>query len=513
MSRFIDALRRNYLLSYGIAITFGLVAGIISATGKMVLVAMFAGLVLAAVLMSSRKALLWFVIIGGLVIAGAAQLYLPGSRYLRYLVPLAAIGLIFHGIMDHISKPASSRSSGSHIILSWAFLFLIIAVVSAVVNWDGPGVAIMGFKGYFQMWIFFFAMILIQWQPEIIRSIPRGLLFIALLQLPFVLHEYLILVPKRMGIGGGIVPVDVVSGTFGGTLYGGGANAVLAAFLMTIIACLLGLWKHGVLSRFNTIVLSLIFLSPLLVNEAKISALYFPLVFIVLFYRDIVERPLRFLVAGGVAFGALAVLLTALTLGQPSGKLHTWSDLVGFTFDRQTASIAGRKGQYSELSRWTALTFWSREHVSGNPVHFLIGHGPGASRVQAAGLDLAETLAEKRYGGLQIGYTAVSALLWDMGVIGLFAVLGLFFSAFRAAGRLSSFYRDRDRFLSGLFDGLRAGISVLTLSLAHKDFFAFHIPYQTLVMLIFAFIVIFERQVGELEAESSVANPEQVNSG
>jgi len=185
VSHFIDVLRRKYylsaasryLLAYGIAVTVGLVAGVISATGKSVLVAMFAGLVLAAVLLSSRRALLWFAIIGGLVIAGAAQMYLPGSKYLRYLVPLAAIGLIFHGVMEHIVKPTSSRSYGSHTILPWALSFLMIAVVSAVLNWDGPGVAIMGFKGYFQMWIFFFGMILIQWRPEFIRSIPKGLFF------------------------------------------------------------------------------------------------------------------------------------------------------------------------------------------------------------------------------------------------------------------------------------------------------------------------------------------------
>jgi hypothetical protein len=356
------------------------------------------------------------------------------------------------------------------------------------------------------MWVFFVGMILVHWKRDVIRTIPRGIFFIAVLQLPFVLHEYLFLVPKRIGLGGGVVPVDIVSGTFGGTLYGGGANAVLAAFLVTVVACLLGLWKHGALSSNKTLVLSLLLLGPLLVNQAKISALYLPLVFFVLFHREALKRPLRFLAAGGVAFVLLAVLMTALTLHQSSGKLQTWSDLVSFVFERQTASIAERGGQYNQLTRWTTLTFWAKEHVTGNPVHILVGHGPGASRVQDSGLDLAETLAEKQYGGMKLGTTALSALLWDTGVIGLISVLGLFFAAFRAAGHLSRYYQERDRYLAGLFDGLRAGIAVLTLSLAHKDFFAYHIPFQTLVLLIFSFIVISHRQVGG----SSVYSREEV---
>ena len=91
-----------------------------------------------------------------------------------------------------------------------------------------------------------------------------------MLQLPFVAHEYLVLVPKRVGLGGGIVPVDIVAGTFGAILEAGGANAVLAAYQVIVVACLLALWKNGALSGFKAAVLSLMLLSPMVVNQAKI---------------------------------------------------------------------------------------------------------------------------------------------------------------------------------------------------------------------------------------------------
>ena len=483
------------LLTYSAAAVAGLLAGFIGASGQLGLIAIFVGLLIMAVVVSYRNLLLWFIIIGGLVITGVAQLYLPGAKYLRYIFPLAAGVLSLHAIMDYMRSGSFNRSSSTSAVVFWPLAFLAIALLSTVANWDGIGVAVIGLKGYFQMWVFFFAFILIQWKREIINSLPKVILGIALLQLPFVLHQYFFLVPMRMRFAGELVPVDVVAGTFGATLFGGGANAVLAAFLLIVFACLLGLWKHGALSGTKLVVLSLILIFPVFINEAKISVVYLAVIFITLFYRDIIDRPLRFIAVSAAATGIIALLLTALTLLHPTGKLNTWSDLFNFIYEGQTASISERSSG-GGLTRWTALTFWAQEHVSANPLNIAIGHGPGASRVQEGGLNLAETLAEKRYGGLGIGYTAVSALLWDTGILGLVTVLGFFFAVYRTAGKLTARYRGQDAFRAGIFDGLRAGVLILAVSLAHKDFFASNIPFQTLVLLVFGYLVIASNQPG-----------------
>lgn len=484
----------RFLLVYGSAVAVGVLAGIISASGRLDVMAIFTGLIVGAAVVSSRKSLLWFVIICGLVVTGLAQLYLPGARYIRYLVPLVSIGLIFHGTMNRISNPALSDHDNISAIVLWALAFIIVAIVSTAVNWNGPSVPIMGLKGYFQMWGFFFGLLLVRWKPDVFRSLPRTILYIAFLQLPFVLHQYKFLVPKRIGLGGGIVPVDVVAGTFGASLLGGGSNSVLAAFMMVVIACLLGLWKSGSLSKGKALGMALLFLIPEFLNETKISALYLPLIYVILFYQDIVKKPLRFLISGVALSVLLAALLTVLAITQPSGKLHSISDLIQFTVSRQAASIDERSGGYNELTRWTSLTYWANEHVRSNPVNILIGHGPGASRISENSLVPVNSLAETRYGGVDIGYTAVSSLLWDTGILGLISILGMFFAAFRTAGWLYDYYKDRDPLQAGLFDGLRAGIAVLTLSLAHKDYFINNIPYQTLIMLIFGYLLVYRIQ-------------------
>jgi hypothetical protein len=200
-------------------------------------------------------------------------------------------------------------------------------------------------------------------------------------------------------------------------------------------------------------------------------------------------------------FGLLAILMTALVLGSNSTKIHNSSDLINLVITEQTASADQRQGQYSQLTRWTALTFWAKEHVRANPINTLIGHGIGASRENSSGLVVADTLAEKRYTGLRIGYTALSALLWDTGLIGLITVLGMFTSAFLTAGRLARHYQGRDKFKTGLFEGLQAGMAILTLSLAHKDFFVNHLPYQAFTYVIIGFIAYSWLEVARTDDE------------
>lgn len=479
---------------YLAAVMGALVAGWLSASGNLILVVLFVGLILGALTAPSKAALFWFVVIGGLVVVGVAQLYLPGSKHLRYLVPLATLALLVHGVMERLGAPEHAKSPPIPPLLWWAIGFLGVAIASTAANWPGVGVAILGVKGYFQMWGLLFALVFVRWTPRLLESLPRAILFVAFVQLPFAVHQYLILVPRRASLGGGVVAADVIAGTFGATETGGGANAVLAVFLFVVLGCLLGLWKKGVLSSLKLVFFVPVLLSPLFVNQTKISAIYLPILFLVIFYDDIVRRPGRFLAIGAVAGAALVAMVAAIVVLQPNKDIKSWQDLIAWVIERQTADIAERAGPgSSDLSRFTALTFWAGEHAHANVGHALIGHGLGASRARDAGLDLGDTLADKEYGGIEIGYTALSALLWDTGIIGLVLVLGMFYSAFRMCGRLAERFEDR-RDLSGIFEGLRGGIVVLALSLAHRDFFAFHLPYQTLILLVFGYVAVWYMQ-------------------
>jgi hypothetical protein len=494
----------RFILLLGMAGLLGLFGGVLSASGRPELTAIFLGLVVAALIMTSRVAVFWFVVIGALVVAGAAQLYLPGSRHIRYVVPLASLALLLHWVTDYFAARGRTTSESSPGPLAWALGFALVGLASMLMNLSDPGVAIMGSKNYFQMWGLFLGVALLRWHASFGKQLLWGLVLIALLQLPFAAHQYLYLVPQRVGLGGGIVPVDIVAGTFGATLFGGGANAVLAAFQIVIVGWLLALWKNGSMSAVTAFVGSLLLLSPLLVIQAKVAVLYLPLMFLVLFYREIAVRPLRFLLVGAGMAGMVAALMTALILTNPMGRFETWSDLVEWVVARQTAGIEERQDQYNQLSRVTALTFWAEQHVTANPAHTLLGHGLGASREPEGGMDVAPTLAQQRYAGLGIGHTAIAALLWETGLIGTLLVLGMFASAFLTAGRLARYYRGQDKFRTAMFEGLQAAMAVLTLSLVHKDFFVVHLPYQAFVYLLIGFIAYSRLQLDRGEGARHV---------
>lgn len=480
------------------AVSCALVAGAVSATSRPGLIALAFGGIAAFVLSMSRKALLFSIVIGGLVVTGLTQLYLPEVKLVKVVVPLIALALLAHALVDLFQLRRDPRPRTMPGLVGWMLVFAGIAAVSTIINWN-PGVALLGFKGYFTLWPLVFALMLSRWQIADLDWLLKLMLVIALAQIPFVVQQYVVLVPLREGLGPGIIPVDILVGTFGGNVTGGGANAVLALFSFVVFACLLGLWRHGAIPGFAALSLGLPIIAPVFFNEAKVAVIYLPVAVAMVFWRDIVLRPIRFLLAGGITVVLFSLLMTAMTVFHPGGNLRSWADLIDVTWSQQVADIEELRGQHSELTRWTVLTFWAQEHGRSHPLHVAIGHGIAASRTAEEGeWSVTRTLAEERYHeGLRIGYTAVSALLWDTGILGLIAVMGVMFSAWRTAGRLAMEYAPVDPFHAGIFEGLKAGIAIVAISLAHKDFFVLHLPYQTLVLLMLGYLALAARRSAE----------------
>lgn len=477
------------------------VAGLLAASGSVFLVAIPVILLFAAVLVFHPWLFTWLILFSGLAVMGVIRLYAPQFQIIRWLIPLLTVTVPIAVLLLQAFKPAPAEQTRLPALFWWMAAFVCAALITTLVNWSGFITAIAGAKGYFQVWGLIAVFALIYYRGEFSRGLTFFLVGLGLLQVPFVLHQLLFLVPERMKFAGLIVPEDVIAGTFGAELYGGGNNALLAAYLFIAIGLLLSLWRQKVVSGWLVFPAVLLLAFPVFFNEAKIAFFYAWVMFIVLYWEDIIRRPLRFIFSNIVLFLFLLVfLLFYVQIAAESGKAHSVGQYLDVLMEQ---NLYKGYGTY-ELNRWTALTFWFYEHFPKDMWHALIGHGLGETQEDALLLDVGNSVAASHYHGMGIGLTGLSALLWDVGLIGLVLVLALFLSAYRLAGRLARASAERPLAMA-IFKALQASVAILALSLAHKNFFVSEMTFQSLFVLIVGYLIYSARFVPKLTGSAHPA--------
>lgn len=476
----------DWLLIPFLVVLVSVVASTAGSTGSIKLVILAVGAIIGCSLFFYRNLLLWSAIAVGLVGAGLARLYTPSLQQIRWLIIPIIFGLLLYVVADYLLARRNPKHTHTSAIVVWSVLFIMLTVISAVVNQTDLKNTIIGLKGYFQAWGLLFAIGYISWPNKTITQLPKIFLGIAILQLPFVLHQYIFIVPQRVGLDDGIVAVDVVAGTFGADRFGGGMNAVLSTYLFIAFAGVLGLYREGVLSGLRLGLLTPILLFPILVNSAKISVFYFLVIGLILYGDYIVKKPLKFIGVCLCAMVILAAMLASFIKHSPSADVSSVSELIAFTYQYNVGNEETFDGK---LSRGGAIKFWMGEHGLRDIFGTVMGHGVGVSRVETDSHTVLETGINPELG---IGRISIVAVLWESGVLGLICLLALLVSAYRTAGRLEKKYHD-DPWHVGIFAGIKAAIGVIFVSLWHKNFFIYQIGYQTMVIIILGYLVYWER--------------------
>lgn len=464
-------------------------AGWVASLNEPIWIAAFIAGLAAIAIASSPRVLLVIVIVGGLVIAGLTRMYVPALTEIRWAFALGAWWLAGYGLLQHLGGTPGGRSGQDADLpplVLWLFGFWLVALCSTALNWPGAMGAVTGIKGYVQMGGLVLALGLLPWPPALIKKLPLLVLAIAWAQLPVALHQYLVLVPARASLGDGVVAADIVAGTFGGQSEAGGANAVLALFLMVVIGGLLSAWQEGVIKGRTLLLLGFPLLGPMLVNEAKVSLVYAVLLFLVLFGSDFVQRPLRFLASGALLVGILALLATAFAAFAPQ-DVGGIQGLIDFIYEGNFASDYANDGG---LTRGAAITYWISHQSFHDPAGLVLGHGAGMTRDLPAGTspEIA-TLMDPELG---IGRLAITAVLWETGLLGLACVFASFWAAYRGASSLARRFAG-DPLQRAVFRALKAATALFFLSLWHKNFFVYQVGYQTFLFLILGYLVYWER--------------------
>jgi len=459
------------------SLLFGAVAfGLVAASANPVLFAIALGALVGTMLLAKPSWNITLILALGLLVAGLLPIWFDAyTSKASWGVSLLTFTLLGATLFTLLSQPESARNTPAFVWL--AALFFLYAIATTLLQWYSAPEFLGAFKRYFQASGLLFALTWLRIPANNISRWRSFLLVVALLQLPFALYELIYLVPIRqrfVAFDPGLVPIDIVSGTFGGHLYGGGANAEMATFLILVLGFLLARFREKQLRLKRLLLIAPFLLIPLFLGETKIVVILLPMLFLVLYRRELVSRPhyaiIALVVAAILTFSA-ATAYVAVT------KKQSLDSLIETTL-RYNVYEKGYGGNY--LNRTTVLTFWADRQGAHNPVSMLLGNGLGSSH---DGTNGHVAMEYPRHG---IGLTAASTILWDLGAFGALLFLSILLTAWWTADKLQQKTQQ---------PWVRADAAAIQASL---PIFAVYLVYRLALLETLSFQIVFSSLIGYL---------------
>lgn len=466
------------MASLGLAIAFGTVA----ATGNLLAIAAAAGVLIGSFLLGHRNYAVWLIIVGALLVNGVVGLALPGLTKLAWLISMLGFFLLAGSLFSLLTTSNPKLNVPTFI---WILICqMILAIGTSFVSDSALLEIIAGSKRTYQLIGLMLAIAIMPTNRESARQIGVWLKFIlavALLQLPAAVFERVVLVPARVGMTGGVVPIDIVSGTFEASIEGGGSSSIMVIFLIAVLSYILASWRDKAISFKLTATLVALLGAPLFLGETKIALILLPLMLAMVFATEIRKRPVMAVISLGVA-ALLTTLLAWVYLAVLSSSSISTEQQIQKTIDYNFGSV-GYYDRYS-LNRTTATTFWISEHGLQNPVETVFGHGIGSSYSGAG--SLAPGHLNSKYPFMAINLTALSTLLWDTGLLGTALFLSAFFLAWRASAQLLA--RASPGGARAVIIAMRVSLACNAFTLIYSNSMFASLSHQTILAVTFGYI-------------------------
>lgn len=485
----------------GIFIAF--VTGALASFASPVFLILFLVMVLGVGLIAKPRLAVWVVIIGGTIASGLIELYLPHLQQLRWGIALLSMALIVMSLVVMAFSPhaaAQKKLDPAAVgVLGAAFGLVICTLLAVVANPSSVDTSLVGLKNYFQMFGLLAALAVFRYTPDDASRFMRFILVLGLLQLPFAIHQFIDLVPLRSGAvaaARNIVAVDIVAGTFGGSKWGGGRSSALALLASIAIVLVFAQWRAGRRTLISTVLYSLAFTMPMALNEAKLFILLLPVGLFLLFRNRILRNPVKAVTTGLLILGVMATLLAGYSM-LPGAKSQHVASFDKYLEESLAYNIGSRGYGSLVLNRATVYPFWWSENVNrGDYLKAIFGHGPGVTNTSS--VVTRGTLTNTRYLGYGIGLTSVSALLWEVGLVGTIAVFLLIFMAYRLGGNLEKRWHGSLHW--PLIKTAQLAMPLVAISLFHNNYFVFDISFQALLLLLIGYLVAMSRHIPEQQS-------------
>lgn len=413
-------------LLIGIAF-FAMIFGLVATTANPMIVVLTIGVVGGIFLIALPKISITLLFSLGLVSGVLVSMIGPLSGKLPWAMALLGMSLLLPALLMMFNK----RERKVPWFIWLAFIFMLYAVGSSLLNWSGFAEFVGGFKRYFQVYGLLLALAFLPLTKKDISLWQKVLLGVAVLQLPFALYELIVLVPQRGGLELNSFATDVVAGTFGANMEGGSPNVVMVVFLLIIFSFIFSRWRNGLIDTKWMLGLGFILLLPLGLGETKIAVVMVPMAWFILIRHDAMRSPVKYLPV--LAAGALVTLML----------LYVYVELIMHSTISEvlegTISYNFSDGKYGEsfLNRTTVLSFWYNQQSLSDPLAFFFGNGIGSSYLGQISGHIG-----LMFPGYGINLTALSTLLWDLGIVGAIIYIAIFACAWLLANKLYRLTND-----------------------------------------------------------------------
>jgi hypothetical protein len=420
-------LANSRVLPYAVTLGFlgaGAVVGLVVSTGRLIPSALVIGAVAGLMLLNALPLAIWLLLIGVFLVNGPVGYFAPGLAKISWLFSL--LGVFMSGAA--VLYAAAGRQRPVRSMPAFIYAALAVVLLALISSFFSQGLLSeigAGAKRLFQFWG---VMFLLAVYPFSDATVKRWLLFlvgVAVVQLPLALYQRVVLVPQVLGWEmPGFVPLDIVVGGFEGSIYGGGASAIMAMYLVLAAIGVFCAYRERLIGSLLFFVLISIIVVPLGLGETKVVLMLIPLAIGFAFFDRVGERPMLFV--GGMLLASVIVGILAYLylLVQVSGET-TWGESLAAVF----AYNFGEKGYYGTgVNRLTAVPYWFQSQSWADPLRALFGYGMGSSYGVDGRVPQMGHMFEA-HAGMHIDLVAMSLLLWDFGFVGAALFLLMIFGA------------------------------------------------------------------------------------
>jgi hypothetical protein len=461
---------------------FSIIFGLIATTGSVIAIALSVGTLLGGMLLLRMDIAIWMVLVGTFLINGIVGLAFPGLTKAAWLFSMLGFFLLAGTMLTQVANRKAEAQ-----LPDFVFLLVVLLFVSVVISFAGEGSSIeilSGIKRTYQLWGLILAIAMApinERSRQMMSSWLKFIFFMAFLQLPAAIFERLVLVPKRIGMGNGVVPIDIVSGTFESNLEGGGSSSIMVIFLIIILTYVLAAWKDKVIGRGRMVTLTLLLGTPLFLGETKIALVLVPMMFAMVFASEIRRKPFITLFAL-----LIAALLTGLLAWTYLSMMTEGSNTPEKQLQKVIEGNFGSVGYYDRysLNRTTVMTFWYAKHGLNNPIETVFGHGIGSSYAGAG--SLVQGHLNRSYPFMGINLTGLSTLLWDTGLLGTSIFLGALIAAWRASTRL--FRQARAGAERAQLVALRVSLASIAFCLLYSNSMFASLSHETIIAVTLGYL-------------------------